>query len=80
VKTVAERVTELLVAHLGVKSGEVISGAILVDDLGADSMDEVELTMALEEEFEITIPDEDARNLVTVEDVIEYIQERTTAG
>ena len=68
-----KRVKEIIVEQLGVKSEEVTNEASFVDDLGADSLDTVELVMALEEEFDIEIPDEDAEKIVAVADAIKYI-------
>jgi len=68
-----KRVKEIIVEQLGVKSEEVTNEASFVDDLGADSLDTVELVMALEEEFDIEIPDEDAEKIVTVVDATNYI-------
>ena len=73
---VDEKVKQIIVEQLGVDEGEVTSSASFVDDLGADSLDTVELVMALEEEFEIEIPDEDAEKITTVHQAIEYINER----
>jgi acyl carrier protein len=64
------------VEQLGVKPEQVTSGASFVDDLGADSLDTVELVMALEEEFETEIPDEDAEKITTVQQAIDYINSR----
>ena len=75
---IKDEVTKIIVYHLGVKKSEVKSEARLVEDLGADSLDSVELTMALEEEFVIKIPDEDAEKTKTVQDVINYISKRLT--
>ena len=75
-KPVAERVKEIIVEQLGVKREEVTPEASFVDDLGADSLDTVELVMALEEEFGIEIPDEDAEKIQTVGDAIKYIDEK----
>ena len=74
---VPEKITEIIVEQLGVKPEEVVSEASFVDDLGADSLDTVELVMALEEEFAIEVPDEDAEKLATVGDVSKYIEEKT---
>ena len=74
--TVEQQVKAIVAEQLGVKQEQVTNDASFVDDLGADSLDTVELVMALEEEFEIEIPDEDAEKLQTVGDVIKYIQER----
>ena len=68
-----KRVKEIIVEQLGVKLEEVTNEASFVDDLGADSLDTVELVMALEEEFDIEIPDEDAEKIVTVGDATKYI-------
>ncbi len=68
-----ERVKKIVVEQLGVKMEDIRPDASFVDDLGADSLDTVELVMALEEEFETEIPDEDAEKLVTIQDAIEYI-------
>lgn len=69
-----ERVKKIVVEQLGVDVGQVIPDANFVDDLGADSLDTVELVMALEEEFGCEIPDEAAEKIVTVKQAIEYIQ------
>lgn len=70
------RVMKIVVEQLGVKEGEVTEDASFVDDLGADSLDTVELVMALEEEFETEIPDEDAEKIVTITDAVNYIVNR----
>ena len=70
---VEERVKKIVVEQLGVKEDEVTNEASFVDDLGADSLDTVELVMALEEEFETEIPDEEAENITTVQQAIDYI-------
>ncbi|MFP6793753.1 MAG: acyl carrier protein [Pseudomonadales bacterium] len=72
--TIVERVTKLVCEQLGVKEEEVTSGASFVEDLGADSLDTVELVMALEEEFETEIPDEEAEKITTVKEAIDYIE------
>jgi|TARA_B110000037_G_scaffold144347_1_gene163294 acyl carrier protein len=72
--TIVERVTKLVCEQLGVKEEEVTSEASFVEDLGADSLDTVELVMALEEEFETEIPDEDAEKITTVKEAIDYIE------
>ena len=72
--TTAERVKDIVVEQLGVSADQVNPGAKFVDDLGADSLDTVELIMALEEEFGIEIEDEEAEKLQTVDDVIKYIE------
>ena len=73
---VADRVKKIIVDQLGVEEELVTSEASFVDDLGADSLDTVELVMALEEEFGIEIPDEDAEKITTVQQAIDYINER----
>jgi acyl carrier protein len=70
------KVKELIVQQLGVSESEVVPEAKFIDDLGADSLDLVELVMALEDEYGIEIPDEDAEKIVTVGDALKYIQER----
>ena len=71
--TIEERVKKIVVEQLGVKEDEVTPNASFVDDLGADSLDTVELVMALEEEFETEIPDDDAEKITTVQQAIDYI-------
>ena len=71
--TVEERVKKIVVEQLGVKEDEVTNEASFVDDLGADSLDTVELVMALEEEFETEIPDEEAEKITTVQQAIDYV-------
>ena len=73
---VFDDVKAIIVEQLGVKPEEVTPNASFVDDLGADSLDTVELVMALEEEFGIEIPDEDAEKITTVGDAIKYIEEK----
>ena len=70
---IAGRVKKIVVEHLGVDEGKVSEGASFIDDLGADSLDTVELVMAFEEAFGIEIPDEDAEKIATVKDAVEYI-------
>ncbi|MDF2868086.1 MAG: acyl carrier protein [Gammaproteobacteria bacterium] len=70
---IEERVKNIIVEQLGVKGDEVTKGASFVDDLGADSLDTVELVMALEEEFDIEIPDEEAEKITTIQQAIDYI-------
>jgi acyl carrier protein len=72
--SVAQRVKELIVEQLGVDPAQVTEEASFVDDLGADSLDTVELVMALEEEFKLEIPDDDAEKITTVGEAIEYIE------
>lgn len=71
--SVQEQVKAIIAEQLGVKEEEVTTDASFVDDLGADSLDTVELVMALEEEFETEIPDEDAEKITTVQQAIDYI-------
>ncbi len=71
-----EKVKEIISKQLGVNAAEVTDEASFVDDLGADSLDTVELVMALEEEFGIEIPDEDAEKIAKVKDAINYIKEK----
>jgi len=73
---IAEKVKSIIADQLGVKAEEVTPEASFIDDLGADSLDTVELVMALEEEFSIEIPDEDAEKITTVGDAIKYIEEK----
>lgn len=70
---IAERVKKIVVEQLGVNEEEVTENASFVEDLGADSLDTVELVMALEEEFECEIPDEEAEKITTVQQAIDYI-------
>jgi acyl carrier protein len=72
--SIDERVKQIVVEQLGVDEGEVTASASFVDDLGADSLDRVELVMAFEEAFDLEIPDEDAEKISTVKDAIEYIE------
>ncbi len=71
---VEERVKQIIVEQLGVDEAEVTPSASFVDDLGADSLDTVELVMAFEEAFDIEIPDEDAEKIRTVNDAVDYIE------
>ena len=76
--SVDERVKQIIVEQLGVDEGEVTATASFVDDLGADSLDTVELVMAFEEEFDLEIPDEDAEKIKSVGDAITYIKSKAT--
>ena len=76
---VAEKVKSIIAEQLGVKIEEVKPEASFIDDLGADSLDTVELIMALEEEFSVEIPDEDAEKMKSVGDAIKYIEEKSNA-
>ena len=73
---VAERVKKIVVEHLGVEADKVVDNANFIDDLGADSLDTVELVMAFEKEFDIDIPDEEAEKLRTVGDALKYLHEK----
>lgn len=72
---VTQRVKDIIVEQLGVNADEVTPDASFIEDLGADSLDTVELVMALEEEFDAEIPDDEAENLKTVGDAIKYVEE-----
>ena len=76
---VADKVKSIIVEQLGVDEEEVTPDASFVDDLGADSLDTVELVMALEEEFETEIPDEDAEKITTVQLAIDYVKSHSKA-
>jgi acyl carrier protein len=78
--TTQEKITEIIVEQLGVKPEEVTPEASFIDDLGADSLDTVELVMALEEEFGVEIPDEDAEKIQTVGDASKYIEEKVKSA
>ncbi len=75
--TIEERVKKIVIEQLGVTEDEVTIEASFVDDLGADSLDTVELVMALEEEFETEIPDEDAEKITTVQQAVDYIKKNS---
>lgn len=70
---VADKMIDIIEEQLSVDKEKIVSGAAFVDDLGADSLDLVELIMAMEEEFDVEIPDEDAEKIVTVQDAIDYV-------
>ena len=72
--SIEEKVRQIVVDQLGVKEDQVTPDASFIEDLGADSLDTVELVMALEEEFETEIPDEDAEKITTVQEAIDYIK------
>src|SRR5215472_19171546 len=74
---VEQKVKQIIVEQLGVDESQVDSNASFVDDLGADSLDIVELVMAFEEAFELEIPDEDAEKIATVKDAVDYIENKT---
>ena len=73
---ISERVKKIVVEHLGVEADKVTENASFIDDLGADSLDTVELVMAFEKEFDIDIPDEEAEKLRTVGDALKYLHEK----
>ena len=75
----ADRVKKIVVEHLGVEDAKVTDGANFIDDLGADSLDTVELVMAFEEEFGCEIPDEAAEKILTVTDAISFIEKNASA-
>lgn len=75
--SIAERVKQIVAEQLGVEEDQVTNEASFMEDLGADSLDTVELVMALEEEFDIEIPDEDAEKIQTVQDAVDYITEHS---
>jgi acyl carrier protein len=77
---VEEKLKQIIVEQLGVDEAEVTSSASFVDDLGADSLDIVELVMAFEEAFEIEIPDEDAEKIRTVKDAVDYVNAHAKGG
>ncbi len=72
---VSQKVKDIVVEHLGVEKDKVTESASFIDDLGADSLDTVELVMAFEEEFECEIPDDVAEKILTIKDAINYIEE-----
>jgi acyl carrier protein len=78
--SVADKVKSIIVEQLGVDADEVTAGASFTDDLGADSLDIVELVMAFEEEFGIEIPDEDAEKISRVQEAISYIESQASTG
>jgi acyl carrier protein len=75
-KSIAEKVKDIIVEQLGVNPEQVTETASFIEDLGADSLDTVELVMAFEEEFSVEVPDEDAEKLQTVGNVIDYIEKK----
>ena len=76
-KPIEERVKEIICEQLGVEATEVLPQAKFIEDLGADSLDTVELVMAFEEEFDLEIPDEEAEKITTVGDAIQYIKDNS---
>ena len=77
---IAERVKKIVVEHLGVDAAKVTDNASFIDDLGADSLDTVELVMAFEEEFGVEIPDDAAEKIITVKDAVDYINQKKVAA
>ncbi len=77
---VTERVNTIIGDHLGVESGNLVPEANLLDDLGADSLDVVELIMALEEEFGVEVPDEDVERIRTISDIVDYMSSRVESN
>ena len=71
---ISDRVKAIVVEHLGVEDSKVIDGASFIDDLGADSLDTVELVMEFEEEFEVEIPDDAAEKIQTVKDAVDFLE------
>ena len=78
-KTIEEKVKDIIVDQLGVNAEQVVLDAKFIEDLGADSLDTVELVMAFEEEFSIEVPDEEAEKLQTVRVVVTYVEEHSAA-
>ena len=76
---ISDRVRKIVVEHLGVEADKVTESASFIDDLGADSLDTVELVMAFEEEFSIEIPDDAAETIVTVGDAVKFLEKATAA-
>ena len=76
-KSIEDKVRDIIVDQLGVNAEQVVKDARFIEDLGADSLDTVELVMAFEEEFSIEVPDEEAEKLQTVGDVISYVEEHS---
>lgn len=75
---IAERVKKIVIEHLGVEASKVTDSSSFIDDLGADSLDTVELVMAFEEEFSVEIPDDAAEKILTVQDAIDYISKHSS--
>ena len=78
-KSIEDKVRDIIVDQLGVNAEQVVKDARFIEDLGADSLDTVELVMAFEEEFSIEVPDEEAEKLQTVGDVVSYVEEHSQA-
>jgi acyl carrier protein len=79
-KEIVEKVKQIIAEQLGVEEADVTSSASFVDDLGADSLDTVELVMALEEAFDLEIPDDAAEKIRTVQDAVDYIEKHSKLG
>ncbi len=79
ISNIEARVKKIIIEQLGVKEEQVTNEASFVEDLGADSLDTVELVMALEEEFELEIPDEDAEKITTVQQAVDYVKAHVKA-
>ena len=79
-ESIKDRVHEIIVTELGIEREKIRDDAAFVDDLGADSLDTVELVMAFEEQFELDIPDEDAEKLVTVGDAVRYVEQNASGS
>ncbi len=77
-KSIEDKVKDIIVEQLGVNPEQVTAAASFIGDLGADSLDTVELVMAFEDEFGVEVPDEDAEKLQTVNDVVKYIEDKTS--
>jgi len=77
---IAERVKKIIVEHLGVDAARLPTMPVFIDDLGADSLDTVELVMAFEEEFSVEIPDDAAEKIITVKDAVDYINQKKAAA
>lgn len=77
---IAERVKKIVIEHLGAEESKVVPSAKFIDDLGADSLDTVELVMAFEEEFNCEIPDDAAEKILSVQDAIDYIEKNSQAA
>jgi acyl carrier protein len=78
-EAVVQRVSSIVGEQLGVEEADLVPEASLLDDLGADSLDVVELVMALEEEFGIEVPDDDVENIRTIQDIVQYVEGRAEA-
>jgi acyl carrier protein len=78
-EAVIQRVSSIIGEQLGVEQSDLVPEASLLDDLGADSLDVVELVMALEEEFSIEVPDDDVENIRTIQDIVQYVEAKAEA-